>query len=398
MKIKNNGYSFLFIIIYTLLFIVIINGFDLVNKWRYQAQHNYLRDTYYNHAIIYNWCDVCRESAEYDEDGNIVGGHCVCDRAVHTEKAREVIEKLYGRDVSIYKCSWAEVKGSLTEVNITFLFSYDSSYFFNIIKGRNLTKEDFESHSRVALISSDIEEQAIKKDDGYYIHVGGILYKIVGIYEKANSEFIEDIVAAYFPDTEDENTILCKLLGEEIWVGDEGIKIFLGSDDENDDILFEKANAIAEEINSIENVSSKAVRWTYENEETSTVSEEVKLLGMINGILLLFCLMCYMQTISVFTLKKQKDYTIYRVCGCSNLKISFEILKELIPLIICSIFISVIFNVFYNILITRKGFYSITAESICYMIIAVVTIVVISICCILRKITRINLVEGIMDL
>lgn len=398
MKIKNNGYSFLFIIIYTLIFIVIVNGFNLVNKWQYQIKHGSLRDNYYNCANIYNWCETCLETAEYSEDGSIIGGSRVCDKAVHEEMAQKILTKLYDKNVSIYISSWVKINGTLKDCYVYFAFSYDNPWFYNIIEGRNLKKKDFETHSKVAIISENIKDMVIKKNDEYYINVGGILYNVVGIYEAANVELMEDVVVAYFPDTEKENSTLCKVLGDGIWLGQRGIEIYIGSDDEDEETVYEKAKSISEEINSIKNVSSKAVKWPYIQENGNGVSEEIKLLGILNGVLLVFCLICYMQTISVFTVKKQKDYTIYRVCGCSNLRISVEILKELVPLLICSIVITVIFNVFYNIFISKKVFYSITAESICYVVLVVIMILIISICCILRKITRINLVEGIMDL
>ncbi len=280
------------------------------------------------------------------------------------------------------------VNGIVGESGQRAVFSYGNELPYNIMKGRNFTKEDFKNHRRVALISEKIENNAIKKDDLYYILIDNEYYQVVGIYEPIDA--VSDVTFAYFPEKENYYNSFCKRFAEGNLPLLLGIKIGMNSGDINEATL-----DVADVLNEIDGISF----WV-DSVGTSEVSTDTKirLLSIVYGLLLFFCIVIYVQVISLFVKKRQRDYIVYRTCGCDNRYIARKIFGEMCPMLICSLAAVFVINSLYNILIADRVWYGITLEGLAFIFIATIMLAFISIFVILMKIKRINLVEGIMDI
>ncbi len=334
-------------------------------------------------------CEECEKSAEYDAYGNIRSIESSWDEVLkHYDMGKPIIEKLYDRNVTVYTSVLVHVNGVIGESSQWAIFSYSDEWPYNIMKGRNFTQEDFDNHRRVALISENIEKNVQKKDDGYYIMIDNEYYQVIGIYEPIDN--MADVSFAYFPEKENCYSSFCKRFAEGNLPLVFGIYIGFNSGD-----IAETASNVADVLNEIDGISF----WV-DSVGTSEVSTDTKirLLSIVYGLLLFFCIVIYVQVISLFVKKRQRDYIVYRTCGCDNRYIARKIFGEMCPMLICSLAAVFVINSLYNILIADRAWYGISLEGLAFIFVTTVILAYASIFVILMKIKRINLVEGIMDI
>lgn len=408
-KIRDKECFLLFLIAYTFIFIILTNGFDLVNKWQYQIEHDSFKTDYDYDLGIQCGCTACEEVICIGDDGIEYSMIRYCEQAVHSNMIKQILNSAYGRDETIYIWSFANINGYMAEKIVVYLLSYGEDWFYNIINGRNITKEDFENHDKIAIISDEIAQNAIKRGDDYYISVDNYDYKVVGIYESPGIDE-PDVVLSYFPDSASEAMSFYNKLSEDI-IGDDFSErrsplLRIGGDADNASRISKEADNIINELSQIDNLSCQILDWRLVyGEDTSDLVYE-KMIASIDNIamsliyivLLLFCIANYAQIIGIFVSKRQRDYTIYRVCGCSNLRIVGYMLRELIPMLIYSFVAVFIINILYNVFFSDRVWYSITSSGICYIVVAGIGVITVSVLMILRKLKKINLVEEIMEI
>lgn len=388
-KIRDKECFWLFLIAYTLIFIILINCFDLINKRKAELEKRLYNGHYENLVLIEGACDECKITAEEDDMGRISSMEYAAEDIVkHYDKGKRIIESLYNHNVTIYAYVSVHVNGEMSVDYQRAVFSYGDDLPYNIMKGRNFTKEDFDNHRRVALVSENSEKNLKKRNDGYYILIDNEYYHVVGIYESLDNT--RDISFAYFPDNEKCYKRFYERFAENNLPMLAGI--YIGSNSGN---IREQASDAVGFLNNIEGITFQ--ERIVDLSEVS-VDGKIKFLCIIYGLLLFFCIVIYIQVISLFVKKRQRDYIIYRTCGCDNRYIARKIFAEMCPMLICSFVAVFVINSLYNIFIADKAWYGISVEGLAFIFVTTVILAYASIFVILMKIKRINLVEGIMDI
>ena len=388
-KIRDKECFWLFLIAYTLIFTILINCFDLINKRKAELERRLYNGHYENLVLIEGTCDECEITVEKNDMGRTSSITYVAeDIKKHHDKGKRIIESLYSHNVTIYAYVLVHVNGNMRAEYQSAVFSFGDELPYNIMKGRNFTQEDFANHRKVALISENIEKNVQKKDDGYYILIDNEYYQVVGIYEPIDNK--SDVTFAYFPDNKKYYERFYERFAENNLPMLAGI--YIGSNSGN---IREQASDAVGSLNNIEGITFQ--ERIVDLSEVS-VNGKIKFLCIIYGLLLFFCIVIYIQVISLFVKKRQRDYIIYRTCGCDNRYIARKIFVEMCPMLICSFVAVFAINSLYNILIADRAWYGMSVEGLAFIFVTTVILAYASIFVILMKIKRINLVEGIMDI
>lgn len=390
MKIRDKSFFWLFLIVYTLLFVIIVNCSDLINKRIAQVERNLYNGHYENLARIEVQCDACMENAEYDEAGRIVSiGYLADELMRHYDMAEDVVEHLYGWDVTIYSYVSTHVSGEIGESSNCAVFSYGDELPVFLTKGRNFTQEDFKEQKRVALVSENMIGNLQQKGENYYICVENEEYQVVGIYEPETN--ISDIYFAYFPEKEDYYKEFCKSFTDELFPWRE-YSLYIGMKKNN---IYYQASEIVDDLNAIEGITFQS---HVVNSSDVSADEKTKLLSLIYGLLLLFCIVIYIQVINLFIQKRKRDYIVYRTCGCDNRMIARKLFAEMLPMFLGSFAAIFILNSLYNVFISNRTWYHISFAGIAFLLASAMILAYMSIFIIMMKIRKINLVEGIMEI
>ncbi len=388
-KIRDKECFWLFLIAYTLIFIILINCFDLINKRKAELEKKLYNGHYENLIVIEGTCDECKITAEYDDMGRLSAMEYVAEDILkHYDKGKRIIESLYNNNVTIYAYVLVHVNGEMTADSQRAVFSYGDEMPYNIMKGRNFTKEDFDNRRRVALVSENSEKILKKRNNEYYILIDNEYYHVVGIYESLDNT--GDIFFAYFPDNEKYYERFYERFAENNLPMLNGI--YIGSNSGN---IKEQASDTVDSLNDIGGITFQ--ERIVDLSEVS-VDGKIKLLSIIYALLLFFCIVIYVQVISLFVKKRQRDYIIYRTCGCDNRYIARKIFAEMCPMLICSFAAVFAINSLYNIFIADRAWYGMSFEGMAFIFVTTAILAYASIFVILMKIKRINLVEGIMDI
>ena len=116
MRIRDKEFFRLFLIVYTLMFVIIFQCFDIINK----MQAGLYNGNYSNLAGIETKCDVCMNhlKAEYNQAGELEAMSIdVPDKhrqKEHLETAKMIIKAMYGRNFTVY--SYANVRNASGKV------------------------------------------------------------------------------------------------------------------------------------------------------------------------------------------------------------------------------------------------------------------------------------------
>lgn len=391
MKIRDKSFFWLFLIAYTLLFVIIMNCSNLINKRIAQLEKSLYDGSYENLAWIEVSCDACMENAEYNEYGWIssIDGCSADEMMRHYDMAEDVVEHLYDREVTIYAYVSAHASGEIGESSKCAVFSYGDDLPVLLTKGRNFTQEDFEEQKRVALVSENMIGNLQQKGKNYYISIENEEYQVVGIYEPA--DYGSDLYFAYFPEKEEYYKNFCKNLAEDLFPWGQ-YTLYVGM--KNGDI-YQNVSNIADDLNTIDGVTFIA-----HTRDSSGVSadEKTKLLSLIYGLLLLLCIVIYIQVINLFVQKRKRDYIVYRTCGCDNRMIARKLFAEMLPMFFGSFVAIFILNSLYNVFISNRTWYHISFAGIAFLLASAMILAYMSIFIIMMKIRKINLVEGIMEI
>ena len=381
MRIRDKEFFRLFLIVYTLMFVIIFQCFDIINKMQAELKGRLYNGNYSNLAGIETKCDVCMNhlKAEYNQAGELEAMSIdVPDKhrqKEHLETAKMIIKAMYGRNFTVYSYANVRVSGMLQERSELAVFSLKDELPFNITKGRSICSDDLEKKARVAIVSEDMINTMVKKEEYYYIKINNEEYQVVGIYEPVADK--ADVCFAYLPQTEYQFEEFCRN--------------FI-------DNIFSISNEIDEFISELEKISDTTFDIKVIDSSIASPNEKIKVLIIIYVLLLFFCIVVYIQVIDMFTKKRYKDYVIYRACGCNCNMIARRLFMEMLPMFICSFIAVFIANSVYNVWLTDSVWYSISYEGVAFMAGTSVVLVYMSIFIIIMKLRRINLAEGIMDL
>ena len=400
MRIRDKEFFRLFLVVYTLIFIIIFQCFDIINKMQAELKGRLYNGNYSNLAGIETKCDVCMNhlKAEYNQAGELEAMSIdVPDRhrqKEHLETAKMIIKAMYGRKFTVYSYANVRVSGMLQERSELAVFSLKDELPFNITKGRSICSDDLEKIARVAIVSEDMINTMVKKEEYYYIKINNEEYQVVGIYEPVADK--ADVCFAYFPQTEYQFEEFCRNFIDNIFSISNmkwGIfGVYIGSENSFD------INEIDEFISELEKISDTTFDIKVIDRSIASPNEKIKALIIIYVLLLFFCIVVYIQVIDMFTKKRYKDYVIYRACGCNCNMIARRLFMEMLPMFICSFIAVFIANSVYNVWLTDSVWYSISYEGVAFMAGTSVVLVYMSIFIIIMKLRRINLAEGIMDL
>ena len=205
MRIRDKEFFRLFLIVYTLMFVIIFQCFDIINKMQAELKGRLYNGNYSNLAGIETKCDVCMNhlKAEYNQAGELEAMSIdVPDKhrqKEHLETAKMIIKAMYGRNFTVYSYANVRVSGMLQERSEMAVFSLKDELPFNITKGRSICSDDLEKKTRVAIVSEDMINTMVKKEEYYYIKINNEEYRVVGIYEPVADK--ADVCFAYFPQT-----------------------------------------------------------------------------------------------------------------------------------------------------------------------------------------------------
>lgn len=170
MRIRDKEFFRLFLIVYTLMFVIIFQCFDIINKMQAELKGRLYNGNYSNLAGIETKCDVCMNhlKAEYNQAGELEAMSIdVPDKhrqKEHLETAKMIIKAMYGRKFTVYSYANVRVSGMLQERSELAVFSLKDELPFNITKGRSICSDDLEKKARVAIVSEDMINTMVKKE------------------------------------------------------------------------------------------------------------------------------------------------------------------------------------------------------------------------------------------
>lgn len=104
--------------------------------------------------------------------------------------ALDMIEAIESRSANyvLYRASGNGIYGIAAKGNIP---------QFDLVSGRNLTTEDFDTHSNVALVSEETAAQCTSHSDKLWFSNMNVLYEVIGVYRMSDNTVIKDAGAVY---------------------------------------------------------------------------------------------------------------------------------------------------------------------------------------------------------
>jgi putative ABC transport system permease protein len=264
-------------------------------------------------AVPYNGMGPGRQINLKTEDYNYILNGV---EGITSSSARFMVwstEITYGQDYSSYP---------LRAVHPEYQFFESSS----IIKGRYLSERDMQEGRKVAVIGKDIENDFFQNEDpiGKYLHVSGIPFKIIGVFEDLGS--MREMRYMYVP----------LKVGQEVFgVGDGIDRMALCTGDMPIDRTISLANQIEEMLKRKHNIAPEdqsALRvsnYNVEFEQISNILTAIDLFVWVIGIFTIIAGIVGVSNIMTIVVKERtKEIGIRKALGASPISVIGLILHE----------------------------------------------------------------------
>lgn len=352
MRIRDKEICVLFIIGFTLVFILLCSGYSSVSNWLWQYSNQKISfkytENYYIHSV--NSYNVSFMDTELlDEQTYIVIDTEQQDKCLELCKtdASDMVSILSNQNNTTYISDMFIRVGEISEYqSVDIIFSYKDIWYRDLAEGGYPSEDD---NNVYAVIGESLISEAQMINGKRCIWIEDMYVEISGVFENYNASG-EDYSLVIFGGERffQESGGFCEKLAEE--VNNDEVMIIMGSDSEliskdafENDVnesaslyLGEPGYLLQLYLANTENGLSRNI-WDYLYNIKSMFICVMVLFGIINCVMLS----------RVWAVRRQKDFLIMRIYGLSNRKIMFMVLKELLLMAGIGLIIAAVLSTIY---------------------------------------------------
>jgi len=196
------------------------------------------------------------------------------------------------------------------------LYFKNAEFKPNLINGRGFTESDFKNNTNTIMISSDVQDNVIKKNGKKYFAVENDLYEVIGVYQKSTNKI--NIDSNYYYNMLASNNL------------DQNSNLLIG--------LYQ-LDGFDSTLSLLMNMTILLPIEIHENQTVNTFFEKLEKALSTQAInvfpILLIIVMVLLNTSGItinWIEKRKKEIAIRRLCGATKFEIKKMLIKEYILL------------------------------------------------------------------
>lgn len=399
-RIRDKELYILYILGFTFVFFLILNGYMTVSKWYEQYSKKITEYNYSNKYYLYSHNALMdAENPFYDDETGQIYGTPEDIKELQekcNQDAAELLDILALQNATTYIYDlYCKIGKSSIGTSLNIVLSYQDEWYMDIAEGNYLSTEEFVQGKSGVVIGESVLDYIEEINNKEYLRVEGTYYEVLGVFENYEASG-EDMNVLLFYSGGEATDYLHQKLTDRLYNGFSVEVMIGGYEHEIDDACctFEKM------LCETGNLYSSDADYDVSARSSKSITEYLyNIQTLILTIMLLFGIINCALISRLWAIRRQRDFLIMRTYGCGNLRILGMALFELASATGTAIILALVIESM-NLLITNgwQDLKNISVYGILFLIGIILLAFIIVITCIMQTIKHMNPAQGLKNL